>query len=358
MTVPLIQPPHPSSSPMPTPMAVGRISYSRTKPTAVGPTPPAPPPLAFDPIIARVYGPTSNIYKDIFKVSPDAHDEELYWAHYRVRKEEEVELTKLAEDYTKYPSKDNAHTRTRIMLKRAATDAAYQIVINPEKRKQYDTSIGLVVEQPAATNLAEKNGKFEEVTEQQDFLKSMSEDDENNDVKLSVARKIQYSQPSTPTKFASTRHDNDKVVKEVAQVHGIPALTRLTTVKDERRPDECLYGLVESPTAVSEFDESTNADEDEASDIMSLGKPSNRIKKNSLRQHSRRSLSRRKREKKKAVIDTYYRDIYDSDQSDDVTFLYEEDSTADDTCTCVHLLESMLRTCVNFSDEEDDDSFH
>jgi curved DNA-binding protein CbpA len=305
-----------------------RRRSSRSSAAAVfkGPPPP-PPPIPFDPIIARVYGPTINIYKGIFKVSPDADQEEIYKAYNWVRTEEQLQLDNLAIDYLKNPSEDKAQLKMRIMLQRDATYAAYQVVINAQKRKQYDKAISLVVAEQLAVITSSAEKKKKEPPGRKEYV---TDTFEVNDL-----------QPS-PDQTVSTR-------KQI----------KLPVVSPNKHD---LYGPADSPTAVSEFDESRKAVDDdvEASYDASLGKPSSGRRKKSLRssRSSREKSSRREREdKKKAAIDTYYEDIYDSD----VSKSFANDEVPSNADACIDIIASYMSSacpCVNISNVDDDDSIY
>ena len=109
--------------------------------------PPPPPPLKFDIIIAQVYGPAANIYKDIFEVSPTASQHELKEAYLRKSNEIQVKLVKLSNNNRKsiLTSKERtiAKKKKLLLTQLTAISEAYQIVVDEQKKKEYDTSIGL-----------------------------------------------------------------------------------------------------------------------------------------------------------------------------------------------------------------------
>jgi curved DNA-binding protein CbpA len=110
--------------------------------------PPPPPPLKFDVIIAQVYGPSANIYKDIFAVSPTASQEELKDAYLRIRNQTHAKLS-LSNDSSSgskslFKAKDRnkkANQRKNLYMQLNAISEAYQIVIDVQKKKEYDKSI-------------------------------------------------------------------------------------------------------------------------------------------------------------------------------------------------------------------------
>ncbi|KAK1745563.1 hypothetical protein QTG54_003487 [Skeletonema marinoi] len=111
------------------------------------PPPPPPPPLKFDIIIAQVYGPTANIYKDIFQVAPTASQHELKEAYLRTRNETQAKLAKLSNNNNrksilKSKERNKAKQKKHLVMQMNAISEAYQIVIDEQKKKEYDASIG------------------------------------------------------------------------------------------------------------------------------------------------------------------------------------------------------------------------
>eukprot|EP00985_Skeletonema_marinoi_P021130 scaffold12820_cov154-Skeletonema_marinoi.AAC.2 len=111
------------------------------------PPPPPPPPLKFDIIIAQVYGPTTNIYKDIFQVAPTASQHELKEAYLRTRNETQAKLAKLSNNnrksILKSKERNKAKQKKHLVMQMNAISEAYQIVIDEQKKKEYDASIGV-----------------------------------------------------------------------------------------------------------------------------------------------------------------------------------------------------------------------
>eukprot|EP00985_Skeletonema_marinoi_P035194 scaffold45930_cov219-Skeletonema_marinoi.AAC.2 len=292
------------------------------------PPPPPPPPLPFDPIIARVYGPTVNIYKDIFQVSSDANQEVLNEAYNRVWKEEQLKLDRVADD---------AAMRKSTRLQIDATFAAYQILMNTEKRKKYDKAIGLVVEQPTFVTMT--NQKREE------YVKDLFEDDEDDDVKPSVARKIEYVQPSLSLTDFSTPMMQRKLPVVSPDFKVPPAEADSPTavsIFDKSRIADS------SPTEVSEFDVfriANNDDDDDEASYTSLHKSGGKKKSQRSRKSRKGKSSRREREKQ-GEIASRDRDT----ESDEDSFVHEE-SNVD---ACVDILqesfaheESNIGACVD-----------
>ncbi|KAL7495697.1 hypothetical protein ACHAWT_006879 [Skeletonema menzelii] len=304
----------PSSRP-PRPTSAAALSVPKSPP------PPPPPPLHFDPIIARSYGPTTNIYTDIFQVSPYACQDELNEAYNRVWKEGQIKL----DDAAKNPS-----LKRKVMLQIDACFAAYQIVINAEKRKQYDKAIGLAM-------MAEEKKNENKFYRQEDVKGSFEDDDENDECKVSVARKSDYVQlspimaDSVPKLLVLGPHSpeqspHDEVDEIITPAHEkSKPLDRISLDKAT-----CLDEPIISPTAVSEFDEHriaiANDDNDDAS-YTSLHKSGRTKKSRRSRRKSKEKSSRRHREKKE-VIGTRERDV-ESDEELDLFALYLN------TCPCV-----------------------
>lgn len=110
--------------------------------------PPPPPPLKFDITIAQVYGPAANIYNDIFEVSPTASQHELKEVYLRKRNEAQVKLAKLSNNHNrksilKSKERTNAKKKKLLLMQINAISEAYQIVVDEQKKKEYDASIGL-----------------------------------------------------------------------------------------------------------------------------------------------------------------------------------------------------------------------
>ncbi len=109
--------------------------------------PPPPPPLKFDIIIAQVYGPTANIYKDIFEVSPTASQHELKEAYLLKRKQTQAEFVKLSNNnrlnILKSKDRHNAKKKKHLVMQMNALSEAYQIVSDEQNKKAYDASMGL-----------------------------------------------------------------------------------------------------------------------------------------------------------------------------------------------------------------------
>lgn len=111
------------------------------------PLPPPPPPLKFDIIIAQVYGPTANIYKDIFEVSPTASQHELKEAYLLKREQTQAEFVKLSNNnrinILKTKERHDAKKKKHLVMQMNAISEAYQIVADEQTKKAYDASIGL-----------------------------------------------------------------------------------------------------------------------------------------------------------------------------------------------------------------------
>mmetsp|Transcript_21625 Transcript_21625/g.36936 ORF Transcript_21625/g.36936 Transcript_21625/m.36936 type:complete len:345 (+) Transcript_21625:689-1723(+) len=308
--------------------------------------PPPPPPLPFDPIIARVYGPTVNIYKDIFQVSSDANQEKVNEAYNRVWKEEQLKLDRVADDVALRKS-------TRLQID--ATFAAYQILMNTEKRKKYDKAIGLVVEQPTFVTMT--NQKREE------YVKDLFEDDEDDDVKPSPARKIEYVQPSLSLTDFSTPMMQRKLPVVSPEFKVPPAEVHEFVQRFSLDEAFIIDGQADSPTAVSIFDKSriadssptevsefdvfriANNDDDDDASYTSLHKSGGKKKSQRSRKSRKGKSSRREREKQ-GEIASRDRDT----ESDEDSFVHEE-SNVD---ACVDILqesfaheESNIGACVD-----------
>ena len=344
-----------------------------TPPAQKCPPPPPPPPIPFDPIIARAYGPTVNIYKDIFRVSSDAYHNEFYEAYYRVRKKEQLKLDKVARELEHNPSNENnALLQKKLMLRRDATLAAYQIVINPEKRKRYDKAIGLASKskQPVTTNTSSTlaaTTKEKKNPNKQEYVKDLFEDDEIFSDKLSIRRKISYSQQlqtsvseATPMQkskklpFVTPRNNEKGPHDEAHELTSPLHQFNLTDDKEGRRnkgSDEgSLNCHVNSPTAVTELlDESLKAEDDNEASYTSLH-ASGRKQKST---QSQESLKERRKRKNKLAIDKYYRCVHNSDISDEESFAYEDDE--EEAEACVDLVALYLNSCPCAQGNDNDD---
>jgi hypothetical protein len=116
--------------------------------TGLPPPPPPPPPLKFDIIIAQVYGPTADIYKDIFAISPTASENELTEAYLRIRNQTQAKLDMLSnsgssKSILNKKERDKAKQKKLLVKQISAIYGAYHLLIDVEKRKEYDKSIGL-----------------------------------------------------------------------------------------------------------------------------------------------------------------------------------------------------------------------
>mmetsp|Transcript_8590 Transcript_8590/g.12893 ORF Transcript_8590/g.12893 Transcript_8590/m.12893 type:complete len:364 (+) Transcript_8590:119-1210(+) len=298
------------------------------------PPPPPPPPLPFDPIIARVYGPTVNIYKDIFQVSSDASQEVLNEAYNRVWKEEQLKLDRVADDVA---------LRKSIRLQIDATFAAYQILMNTEKRKKYDKAIGLVVEQPTFVTMT--NQKREE------YVKDLFEDDDDDDGKPSVAGKIEYVQPSLSITDFSTPMMQRKLPVVSPDFKVPPAEVHEFVQRFSLDEAFIIDGQADSPKAASIFDKSRIADSSptEVSEFDVFRVANNVVDDDasytSLHKPGRKKKSQRSRKSRKD-IDARDRDF----ESDEDSFVQEE-SNID---ACVDILqdsfaheESNIGACVD-----------
>eukprot|EP00574_Skeletonema_japonicum_P003853 CAMPEP_0201723324 /NCGR_PEP_ID=MMETSP0593-20130828/7414_1 /ASSEMBLY_ACC=CAM_ASM_000672 /TAXON_ID=267983 /ORGANISM="Skeletonema japonicum, Strain CCMP2506" /LENGTH=343 /DNA_ID=CAMNT_0048214419 /DNA_START=84 /DNA_END=1115 /DNA_ORIENTATION=+ len=125
-----------------------KYSSPQKRPAASeSPLPPPPPPLKFDVIIAQVYGPTANIYKDIFEVPPTASQHELKEAYLRKRNQTQAKFAKLSNNnrksILKSRERNNAKQKKHLVMQMNAISEAYQIIADEQKKKEYDASIGL-----------------------------------------------------------------------------------------------------------------------------------------------------------------------------------------------------------------------
>lgn len=241
--------------------------------SSVLPPPPPPPPLTCDLIIVQVYGPTVNIYNDIFDVSPDADQQELYDAYNRIKKAEQIKLDKLAIEYGNNPSKQNAEKRMKSMLRRDAILKAYQVVSDDCKRTQYDKAIGLIPKLSPEVNAkqsAERDANLvddDDGDNDDDDIFSEDSDFDIHDCKIQFAtsNEIYTYNIDSPTKHISTtQQQKEKETPIVSTEEQIPHDTNVRSLgkdsteevrfDDESNHDES--NNLASPTGVSEFDDS------------------------------------------------------------------------------------------------------
>ena len=241
--------------------------------SSVLPPPPPPPPLTCDLIIVQVYGPTVNIYKDIFDVSPDADQQELYDAYNRIKKVEQLKLDKLAVEYGNNPSKQNAEKRMKSMLRRDAILKAYQVVSDDCKRTQYDKAIGLIPKLSQEVN-AKQSAEIDNASlidddgdNDDDDIFSEDSDFDIHDCKIQFATSNEiytYNIDSPPKQQSTTQQQKEKETPIVSTEEQIPHDTNARSPKkdsgeevrydDESNHDES--NNLASPTGVSEFDDS------------------------------------------------------------------------------------------------------
>ena len=123
------------------------------------PSPPPPPPLKFDVIIAQVYGPTANIYKDIFEVSPTASQQELKRAYLNKRNQTQAKLDKLSNRRNNIlKPKVAKQTKKHLLMQMNAISEANQIVTSVQRKKEYDKSIGVKAQIPQPDISFDLNG--------------------------------------------------------------------------------------------------------------------------------------------------------------------------------------------------------
>lgn len=227
--------------------------------------PPPPPPLPCDLIIVQVYGVTVNIYKDIFDVSPDADQQELYDAYNRIKKVEQIKLDKLAVEYGNNPSKQNAEKRMKSMLRRDAILKAYQVVSDDCKRTQYAKAIGLLPKLSPGADVkqsAERDANLVDDDGDNDDDEIFSED---SDLAIHDC-KIQFA---TSNEIYTPKHKKEKETPIVSTEEQIPHDTNVRSLEkdsgeeirfeDESNHDES--NNLASPTGVSEFDDSSSIDQ-------------------------------------------------------------------------------------------------
>ena len=231
-------------------------------------------------------------------------------------------------------AKNNPSMKRKLMLQIDASFAAYQIVINAEKRKEYDEAIGL----PSMEE--EKRNEVNSCQQDYDVKGSFEDDDEEDEVNVSLARKSNYVQLSpiiaesapklldvSPQSPEPSPHDEvDEIITPPAHHEKSKPQDRVSLDKD------LLDEPIISPTMVSEFDNNEHriaiaTDDDDDASYTSLHK-SGRSRR-SRRKPKKKSSRRRQREKKKA-ISTRSRDVESDDEEElDIFALYLN------TCPCV-----------------------
>mmetsp|Transcript_14019 Transcript_14019/g.19914 ORF Transcript_14019/g.19914 Transcript_14019/m.19914 type:complete len:348 (-) Transcript_14019:8-1051(-) len=227
------------------------------------PLPPPPPPLKFDIIIAQVYGPTANIYKDIFEVSPTASQHELKEAYLLKRKQTQAKFTKISNSnrnsILKSKERHNAKQKKQLVMQMNAISEAYQIVVDEQKKNEYDASMGLQ-EQISDVSFDRHAGEFPgdeqqnggiEVTSatvhhyvdlnsrMKEYLKGKQTDDRRIGVDL-------YDD-------VKTKENRNKKVQFTLESLGAPSPP--TSPEDEKK------WRVVSPTGVAAFDEHNSPDD-------------------------------------------------------------------------------------------------
>ncbi len=242
--------------------------------SSVLPPPPPPPPLTCDLIIVQVYGPTVNIYKDIFDVSPDADQQELYDAYNRIKKVEQLKLDKLAVEYGNNPSKQNAEKRMKSMLRRDAILKAYQVVSDDCKRTQYDKAIGLIPKLSQEVN-AKQSAEIDNASLIDDNGDNCDDDIFSEDsvfdihdckIQFATSNEIYTYNIESPPKHTTTQQQKEKdtpfvstdTEEQIPHDTNVRSLGKESTEEvrfdDESNHDES--NNLASPTGVSEFDDS------------------------------------------------------------------------------------------------------
>ena len=249
--------------------------------------------------------------------------------------------------------------RKSIRLQIDATFAAYQILMNTEKRKKYDKAIGLVVEQPTFVTMTNKK--------REEYVKDLFEDDDDDDVKPSVAGKIEYVQPSLSITDFSTPMMQRKLpvvspdfkvpppeVHEFVQrfsldeafiIDGQVDSPRAVSIFDKSRIADS------SPTEVSEFDvfRIANNDDDDDASYTSLHKSGRKKKSQRSRKSRKEKSSRRQREKQGEI------DARDGDTESDEDSFVQEESNID---ACVDMFGAMYLDgfpCVQSAHDDDEE---
>lgn len=236
-------------------------------------------------------------------------------------------MNKLANDVAKNPSL--AVMKKKMTLQIDATFAAYQLVMNTERRKQYDKDIGLV-EKRAATgsSMAGKNAN-EVMFSRQEYVKDESEDDKNG--------RDNFSAPFITNVSPIRREQRPRDEEDLP-----PASKMLQSLDQLSLDKSSLNRSVDSPAGVSEFDEHQMANDSEV----------NYNHTTTLRKYGRNKITdskeKRSRRQMEEAINTHGQD----DESDGESFAYEEI----DAEGCVNLFALNFNSCPCVQSFDDDDN--